>query len=492
MKNILKTLPFLICFFFYSTLFAQLNFERDFALGPGNSGFSSWAEIDGKMYFSGNDSYFGYELWQFDPATEKAFQLTNLNRLSGSSSPKYIVAYDGAIYFTAWLGDEGSHIFKFNPQSWEVERITVSQDDSFRPSFLTVYNDKLWFSASDINGDNLWNYDSTTGAFTMIPPPADGSPTNFKPRQKFVYDNKLYLNANTSDNVLKIWHYDETTEVFNQVPTQFGDQQSLSIEDFSSCSGELMLNLSGDWYHYDQALDSCIFLVQNNSQRYRGGNCLMGKFWYPDLSKNEVKAYTPTTGAIEYLKDSISVSGLFLPHSIKAIDNDLYILENGPGQTDILHKYNPASNEIEYLFESDIIDPQMNTLMVNEDDYYFFGKNIDTEIYKYDQTNEVLDLIADINQSNGDGFTNTPPFRFQVYNDRMYFNAASQTGNPSWLGSILWSKGSSAGDYTKFKDELTSGEEAYIYDKMLEVNGRIYFSGAINRYIAQETKHFVP
>ncbi len=89
MKKILKRLPFLICLFLCTSLFAQLNFEWDFALGSDNSGFSSWVEIGGEMYFSANDSYFEYELWQFDPATEQAYRLTDLNDLSGSSSPQY-------------------------------------------------------------------------------------------------------------------------------------------------------------------------------------------------------------------------------------------------------------------------------------------------------------------------------------------------------------------------------------------------------------------
>lgn len=92
----------------------QIKFERDFNPSPAYSHYYEWVETGGKMYFSANDGYFGYELWQFDPATEQATRLTDLRKQGGDSNPKDIVEYDGKVFFIADNDERHTQLFYFN------------------------------------------------------------------------------------------------------------------------------------------------------------------------------------------------------------------------------------------------------------------------------------------------------------------------------------------------------------------------------------------
>lgn len=144
----------------------------------------------------------------------------------------------------------------------------------------------------------------------------------------------------------------------------------------------------------------------------------------------------------------------------------------------VLYKYNPAENEIMSVFKSESIVPQMSSILINNEDYYFVGKNIDTEIYKYKIENDAPELIADVNLSNAGGFSNNIPALFQTYNGRMYFNAFPGGGIASLWDKEIWSKGTDEGDYIKLVDELTSTDHPVFYGGMVEINNRVYFSGS--------------
>ncbi|MEO1518974.1 MAG: T9SS type A sorting domain-containing protein [Bacteroidota bacterium] len=482
MKTSTQLVQLLLCVLLCFPLFGQLNFERDFATDPGRSYLGSWTTIGGKMYFVANDGFFGEELWQFDPNTEKAQRLTNLSKLSGGSFPTNMTEYNGNIYFVAWVETESQQIFRLNPQTLGLEQLTTSQNGFSEISHLRVYNDKLWFSAKTDVGRNLWSYSATANDFTLTSPPQNGSQSNFAPLYKFVHNDKLYINAYNSDNILELWSYDDATQEFTNIPTQFDDQQSIYVQSFSACGEELLLNLSGHWYHYDQAQDSCMLLVRNNSQTYRGVACIDDKFWYADPRNNDVSIYNPATRTNEKLKDLLP-SIFFQPRSIKAIGDELYILHTSY-QSNIIYRYTSSTNEMLMLFESENVTPQMGTLLNNDGDLFFFGKNIDTEIYKHENA-KPIELIADINQSNGDGFSANPPNRFQVYNDRMYFNAYAAGNNTYWQNADVWSKSADPDDYVKFQDELGSDEEPYIFTNLVKIDGRMYFSGSVNGELRQ-------
>lgn len=458
---------------------AQVHFEKDFQLAPDNSNFYNWVEIDGRMYFGANDSHYGQELWMFDPETEKAFRLTDINPQAGSSYPRGMFKHDEYIYFVAWMGpDDGQHLFRYSFGSSEPECLTYEMGKEFQPSYLEFYAGKIWFSAKEESISNLWNYDPSTGSIEMIAPPADAHPDFFWPQLKYVYDGKLYVNAFDADFYRDVWAYDISSNTFEKMPSQFSGLQNIDLEGYSTCADELMLNISGDWYHYDAEQDSCIFLTQNNSQTYRGGDCIQGKFWYPDYGDNDIKSYDIETGEVQFLKE-ISDPAPFQPYSVKVIDEKLYIWDIASGLPKSLYRYDPASEELDTVFQTDEIIVEMNTLLFQGEDLFCIADREDWEIFKYDLDDDAITSVEDVNLANGNGFNNSPPYRFQVFEDRMYFNAINGYGN-GFLGSDVWTKGADDGDYVMLSELLDGTDRPYIYDKMIALDDRIYFTASLN------------
>lgn len=461
--------------FFQITLTAQVKFEYDFNQAPARTGYQSWVEIDGKMYFSANDGHFGYELWQFDPTTEQAHRLTDAHPKGGWSEPSRITAYDGMVYFTAYTGQFGTQLFRFDPQAWEVEQVAHNQSYNFQPRQLAVYKGKLWFTAKDAGDLNLWSYDAATGEFAEILPPTNG-PTS--PRDKFVYTDKLYFSAQDADGKWLLWSYDDSTGEFIHEPTQLDATGNFwSVVGFVECNGDMMLNIgsgaSEKWYHYDQVQDSLIFLSNNNSQVYRGGDCLNGEFWSVSHADNSIQIYDPITGQTSTLYD-LNPDGTYNPYSFKIIDGSVYFLRNFGGVATV-SKYESSTNTVEVIYEDDSVDTEMETLMVRDSEYYFFGdKNLEREVYKYTPGNTSIELVADINQATGDGFINSVFPGYFLYDGRIYMSVL-RDNTPT---SEIWAKDVTSGDFINISAQLTSGEHASIFGPAVSTNGRLYFSGS--------------
>ena len=465
---------FLLCV--QLSLSAQVKFERDFNLSPGNSYYYEWVEIGGKMYFSANDGYFGYELWQFDPATELATRLTDLRKQGGNSNPQDIVEYEGKIYFVAATDEHGAQLFFFDPQTWAVERVSLMQGDDFNPRASAVHDGKLFFTAETDNRKNLWSYDVSTGDFSEILAPPSGDPFNFNPQNKFEHNGRLYFQGRRPDYSIVLWSYDDGTGTFTHEPTQFdGNVNFWPIDNYVKCNGEMLLNIrtgaSAKWHHFDQAQDSLIFLSNDNSQVVRGSACLQDQFWY--VTSGEINHYDPLTGQMGTLEDLLSAVPDH-PFSIKAIGGNLFILGSSFSDPNSIWKYNPAGNTIQEFPASAAVETYMATLMEQGDKYYFFAKKgVEKEVFKYDLPSDHLEMIADINQTTGAGFSHNILNLFHEYDGRMYFNAVDSLS----YQSTVWFKDLASGQFFSLTNMLQGDRRPFLYSQTAELGGRLYFSG---------------
>ncbi|MEZ4954370.1 MAG: T9SS type A sorting domain-containing protein [Saprospiraceae bacterium] len=458
-------------------LHAQIKFEKDFNHAPGMSDFREWVEIDSKMYFSANDGLFGYELWEFDPATEEARRLTNIRRLGGSSNPENIVAYDGKVFFVAETDDQGVHLFNYNPQIAEVKNVSMSYGETFSPRSLAVYNGKLWFTAK-LNGQvNLWNYDGLTNDFLEIPPPVLGHSTDFSPSFKYEYNNRLYFQAADQNGKFLLWSFGEQAGDFQREPTQFDNFFFLDIYEFAECDGELMLNMEVDfenkgWYHYDHDLDSCIYLTSYESGDEGVGECFQNNFWYIDNPVKRIIIYDPTTGQTSQFDDLVA-SPPGYPFSLKAVGENLYFLANSFFGFHTLSRYKPSINAVDLFSASPQVETKLLTLMEQGDYIYYFGQDgLQQEIFKYHTLIDELEMAADINQATAGGFAAGVRNSFNEYDGRIYFNVFDEIGDPY----SVWSRGISTGDFSSLTEQLLDGEQPNIIGKAVELGGRLYFS----------------
>ena len=90
-----------------------------------------------------------------------------------------------------------------------VANINPGSGDS-NPSYLTVFNNELYFRANDVTyGKELWKYDGTN-APSMVAGPCCGSSES---SDLTVFNNELYFSADDGTNGLELWKYTQQTTI---------------------------------------------------------------------------------------------------------------------------------------------------------------------------------------------------------------------------------------------------------------------------------------
>ena len=149
----------------------------------GGSYPSHLTEFNNKLYFTANDAENGTELWVSDGTSE------------GTQLVKDIFPGRGPVGYN-----------NYSPYGF---------DRDFFPDNLTEFNNQLYFSADDSeNGDELWVSDGTTEGTQLVKdinPGSDYYNDSF-PSYLTEFNNKLYFTADDGENGYELWVSDGTTE----------------------------------------------------------------------------------------------------------------------------------------------------------------------------------------------------------------------------------------------------------------------------------------
>ena len=124
----------------------------------GNSEPRNLGVFEGQLYFAAtDDGTTGTELYTYDPADASVALVADINRTpgagdtGGSSFPNDLTAFQGELYFLADNGINGEEVYKYNPNTDEatlVVDINGLPGSSF-PNDLTAFNGSLYLSAND-------------------------------------------------------------------------------------------------------------------------------------------------------------------------------------------------------------------------------------------------------------------------------------------------------------------------------------------------------
>lgn len=208
-----------------------------------NAGFldsepTDLVSVNGRLYFAATEPTAGKELYSCT-ADRVCSRVSDINSGSASASPRGMTAFNGEVWFKAtdgsnpglWkctgadvctevdntftpfvsvkqsLTNDVPHFFVVRDRlfmvgtaaatgqelhsctaagacSVAVDIRSGTQDSD--PSFLTVYNDKLWFNADDGSGEALWSCDGAASCSKHPGPVSD-------PEHLAVFDGRLYL-----------------------------------------------------------------------------------------------------------------------------------------------------------------------------------------------------------------------------------------------------------------------------------------------------------
>lgn len=178
----------------------------------GGSGVEDLVVYDGHLYFMasnapGVSTSAGRELYRYDPATGQAEMVDDFSPgLESSDEMGNFAVYDGRL-FTSHRDEAGASVgnelYAYDSQTDELslvadidERTTGSNDVPIGsdPFGLTVFDDRLFFTARSADGEELWVYDAATDQTTQV---ADLYPGNAGSRPTGLTElgGRLYFSA---------------------------------------------------------------------------------------------------------------------------------------------------------------------------------------------------------------------------------------------------------------------------------------------------------
>lgn len=197
-------------------LSVNIELLADINEGEGSSAIPTQeaVEFGDHLYFAADDGFAGIELWRTDGTTEGTELVADIFPGEFSSQPTEFVVYQDELYFAATDGD-GDELWKTDgTDAGTVQVVDVWQGpDSSFPSDLVVFQDSLYFAASDgIDGDELWRTDGTEAGTELLVDIVPGEVSSY-PSFPYVFEDELFFAANVNDlSGPELWKTDGTAD----------------------------------------------------------------------------------------------------------------------------------------------------------------------------------------------------------------------------------------------------------------------------------------
>ena len=186
---------------------------RDIVGGVGSSAPSELTNVNGLLFFNGNN-----ELFRSNGTSAGTTMVANLNPTATDTDPIHLTNHNGTLYFVANDGVNGAELWKSNGNLADtvmVKDINTTGDSSV--SQLTSVGSTLFLRANDgTNGVELWKSDGTAAGTVQLRDinfgPSSSAPTNL-----LNVGGTLFFQANDGTDGVEVWKSNGTGATTLQV-----------------------------------------------------------------------------------------------------------------------------------------------------------------------------------------------------------------------------------------------------------------------------------
>jgi ELWxxDGT repeat protein len=389
--------------------------------GPGNSkpgtgGGNGGVDLAGKTFFVANSQN------TFKLMKTNGVQVETLTSLPPGTNVNGIIEFQNRTYLALEDLDDGStgELYILNDQEDSLQKVSsIGGSKSSNPNDLIVFNNKLYFSASNNNGRELWSYDGAN--FNLVKDIEPGvNPSN--PHQFVVLDNELLFTASTQTEGYELWKMDRQENV-TQVPSASSGSKSLEVRypvvfqnklyfvgnSYSSAALNRLALMSYSknsgildevrFSHYMR------FLTPFNNKLYFGCNGLS--------LRSGICTWSPGSASFERVLDINSSYGARFSYG-KVFNNKLYFSAYGPGIGYELHVID-SNNQVSVVKDINIgLQGAFPSSLKVIKDYLLFSANDDVngfELWRVDKANN-SNIVENIN---GQQASSHPILDFSFY-----------------------------------------------------------------------------
>ncbi|PWN61787.1 hypothetical protein [Chryseobacterium viscerum] len=175
--------------------------------------------LDNKLFYE-DPAASPFSIWTFDDnlpyssSNPKRLVLPNVNPIM-TNFKFYNTIFNGKLYFNGkTTTDQNFELYVYNPAlptSYTNPGIVYDINPGIygsNPANFITFQNKLYFSANDGTGEELWVYDGTNNPTKVHD--FDTSPYGGEARHKTIYNDKMYFAAHNNVIGTELWRYDGT------------------------------------------------------------------------------------------------------------------------------------------------------------------------------------------------------------------------------------------------------------------------------------------
>ncbi|CAA9251244.1 MAG: CBM57 [uncultured Cytophagales bacterium] len=177
-------------------------------LYPGSSSPAFLKAVNGVLYFAASDAQYDRELWRTDGTEAGTFRVSDLVPGPASSNPRELTDVNGTLYFLATAGNRTA-LYKSDGTEAGTEPVKWFTAPHGVYGMLNV-NGTLYFSGGDeTTGQELWKSNGTEAGTTLVKDIRPGPEPSLM--QSFtVLNNTLYFVADDGVRGRELWKTDGT------------------------------------------------------------------------------------------------------------------------------------------------------------------------------------------------------------------------------------------------------------------------------------------